>query len=131
MKRYTVLFVFVAVLFGCKKEEVGIGTGLLEDGIWVEAKHRRDTIVFKSFENENTWLILHRGLEYRNGNPKPKIGSGPYVYRIDDGGISLYYTLSSNYRFDGYPFEHTGTKFKIGDFYDGTGTVKTFVQANR
>jgi|SRR5690606_8420040 len=131
MKSYAIIFALIGVLFGCKKESVGIGSGELEDGIWVEATHRKDTLVFQSFENGNLWMTLYREREDRNGHQGPKIGAGPYDCKFTDGGISLYYTLSSYYHFNEYSFEHTGTKLRIGDFYEGTGTVKTFVQANR
>jgi len=131
MKRIILVLSIVSVLFACKEEDLGSGTGLLEDGIWVEAKHRKDTLVFQSYEDGSTLLLFHRERENRNGQRLPKVGSGPYLYELGSGEISLYYTLSSNYHFDEYPFEQTGTKLKIGDFYEGTGSLKTFVQANK
>ena len=131
MKRCAVVFVLIGVLFGCKKETAGVGNGVLEEGIWVEVEYRKDTLVFQSYEDGSTLLLLNRERESRNGHQGPKIGAGPYIYKFIDGGISLYWTLSSNYHFDEYPFEHTGTKLKIGDFYEGTGGLKTFVQANK
>ncbi|MGK6350719.1 hypothetical protein [Parapedobacter sp. DT-150] len=131
MKINLTLIAGALVFLACEKKQMVAGNGILEAGIWVEATHRMDTITFQSFENGDTWLTLNRERETRNGQQVPRTGAGIYQYRLNEGEISLYYTLSSYYAFEDYRFHHTGTKFQIGDFYEGTENMKTFIQVRQ
>lgn len=125
-----ILFFAVAFLafIGCEKTESDVSGTVLEEGIWVEASRRKDTIVFQRFDGGSTWLMLNRGRELRaDGYLLPMMGAGSYECRLDGGHIELYYTLSSGYAFEKYPFHYEGGQFRIGDFYEKGAGLKTFV----
>ncbi len=128
-KTYLIIVV-ASLILACKKSPL-TETAPLEDCRWVEATHRKDTIEFKSFEDtDRTYLILHRERETGEGYNRPKLGAGVYEYRLKGNTIQIHSMLSSVAQFDPetYLFKRHGANMQIGDFYEGSDSVRAFVK---
>lgn len=113
-------------LFSCSNDDMDITTPSDLNGKWVEVKTKTDTLTFETSDNLDI-VTLDRETERINGQPLPKQGSGPYQYKLATGKISLYWMLSSNYKFIDYNFKRTGETFVIDNFYDApSGTTLMF-----
>lgn len=120
------MLLFLSCLFiGCSKDEVNIPTSNDLKGKWIELETRMDTLFFESLDNFEI-LNLHRGKEMKDGNLLPKSGSGPYVYKLAEGKISLLWMLSSDSSFKEYDFKIIGNRLNIGNFY-GSASGETLV----
>jgi len=90
-------------------------------GVWVEASHKTDTLVF---DNQTTELSLNlkRGTEIRNGYLLPKYYSGSYWYEIENDSISLRWWASSSSYATKYYFklDLKNRSIKIGNFFDSS-----------
>ena len=103
-------------------------------GVWVEASHKTDTLVF---DNQTTELSLNlkRGTEIRNGYLLPKYLSGPYMYEIENDSISLRWGASSSSYANKYYFklDSKNKEIKIGNFFVdsiNTGVILTFTKVH-
>ena len=110
------LLIFVLVFLGCSKDEANIPTPNDLKGKWIELETRTDTLSFESLDNTEV-LNLQRGKEMKDGYLLPKSGSGPYVYKLSEGKISLLWMLSSDASFKDYDFKVLGNRLNIGNFY--------------
>lgn len=113
MKNSLLIGLIFFLLVSCEKnniEKVPI------DGIWIEATHKTDTIVF---DNQHTLFNLNRGTEIRNGYLLPKYLSGQYSYEIINDSISLRWLLSSSSNGNNYNFnvDSKNGQIKIGNFF--------------
>ena len=121
-------FVLVLVLStSCDKNNIENST---LDGVWVEANHKTDTLVF---DNQYTGFILNRGTEIRNGYLLPKYLSGPYMYEIENDSISLRWSASSSSYANKYYFklDSKNKEIKIGNFFVDSihsGEILTFTK---
>lgn len=118
--------IFMLFLLSCSDDNMGITTSSDLNGQWIEVRTKTDTLTFESWDNLET-MTLDRGKEVRDGQLLPKEDSGPYQYKLVAGKISLYWMLSSNYKFNDYYFKRTGDTFIIDNFYNSpSGTTLTF-----
>lgn len=117
--KYTIILVFTLGLLSCSDDDIDSNTLTDLNGMWVEVETRSDTLTFESWDGLER-MILSRGKEMRDGNLLPKPGSGPYVYKLSEEKISLYWILSSNSNFNDYSFQVIGNRLEIGDFYGST-----------
>jgi hypothetical protein len=86
------------------------------NGTWVGINNT-DTLTFLVV-SQNDYVKLDRGNEMRNGVARPKIGSGPYYYKISPGRISLRWTLSASTDYHDYYFNQSGDSLVVENFYD-------------
>jgi hypothetical protein len=86
------------------------------NGTWVGI-NSTDTLTFLVV-GQNDYVKLGRGSEMRNGVVRPKIGSGPYHYKILPGKISLHWTLSASSDYNDYYFSQSGDSLVVENFYD-------------
>ena len=120
--------VFILVLStSCDKNSIENST---LDGVWIEANHKTDTIVFN---NQSSGLILNRGTEIRNGFLLPKYHSGIYISEIENDSISLRWGLSGSSYANKYYFklDKKNNEIKIGNFFVdsiNTGVILTFTK---
>jgi len=116
--------VVTLIWYSCEKDEYRVFIGS-----WVEVDTKTDTVVFNK-ESYDQSFILYRGTEERNGYTLPKIGSGPYLYRIIGDTISLYFGLSSSVVYYNYYFilDQEEQEFNIGPFtdFDSDKEILTF-----
>ncbi len=113
LKNASVFATIIVLMFcmACQKDEIEIHS---LEGTWIEVEDRSDTLVFNEIES---FFILNRGKEERTGHILPKLGSGLYQYKLQDGVISVYNTYSSSLDFQDVPILIDKNIFMIGDFY--------------
>ena len=101
-------------------------------GKWVDVDHPTDTLTFLVVGGVN-YFNLRRGMEMRNGVSRPKIGSGPYRYKLPGTEvISLNWSLSSDSAYNDYYFKQSENTLTIGKFFDVStpGVMLTFNRIN-
>lgn len=113
MKNSLLAGLLLFLLISCEKNSI---ENPWIDGIWIEATHKTDTLVF---DNQYPSFYLNRGTEIRGGYLLPKSLSGPYSYEIEKDSISLRWGLSSysggiKYYFD---LDINNDLIKIGNFF--------------
>jgi len=98
-------------------------------GTWIGTYDNNDTIIFKSSSTTGSF-VLNRGYETRNGYILPKLGSGPYSYKISNDSINVLWLLSSSgYGTNVYFKLHESEKsFQIGIFTTGFVTNLAIVE---
>ncbi|MEK6480035.1 hypothetical protein WJR50_21005 [Catalinimonas sp. 4WD22] len=95
----------------CQEDENDV---IMLDGSWVESVDKADTLVFRRGES---FFLLNRGKEERNGHLLPKYGAGMYEYSIDDDTISVRNLVSSFLGFYNTFINIEQDRLIIGDFY--------------
>ncbi len=119
--------VFIVVFFiSCEKHDNEI-IGL--KGTWIGTYDNNDTIIFKSSSTTGSF-VLNRGYETRNGYVLPKLGSGPYSYKISNDSINVLWLLSSSgYGTNVYfKLREPEKRFQIGIFTAGFVTNLAIVE---
>lgn len=98
-------------------------------GTWIGTYDNNDTIIFKSSSTTGSF-VLNRGYETRNGFILPKLGSGPYSYKISNDSINVLWLMSSSgYGTNVYFKLHESEKrFQIGIFTTGFVTNLAIVE---
>lgn len=123
--KYGVIPMFVLFFLSCSEDKVSIASANDLKGTWIELDTRTDTLSFVSLDHMEVVHLL-RGKEMKDGYLLPKPGSGPYVYKLAEGKISLLWMLSSDANFRDYDFNIMGNRLKIGNFY-GSASGETLV----
>ncbi|MDH5597729.1 MAG: hypothetical protein OEY34_01315 [Cyclobacteriaceae bacterium] len=123
------LIILLSVLISCNGEKINPGlTGSDGIGVWVDVNTKTDTLTFQSIDGMEI-VNLSRGLEMRGGELLPKIGSGPYQYKLlEEEKISLYWMPSSFLGFNEYTFKQSGDLLIVEKFFDSPspGVLLTF-----
>ena len=107
--KYIISFVLYLIFTSCSDDELNISPSDLQ-GEWIEVESLTDTLLFESRNNSNIFHLKRA--------QSVKFRTGPYEYRLTEDKISLYWMLSSNYKFDDYHFKVIGNRLEIGNFYD-------------
>jgi len=127
MKNLLFIMFILVITTSCDKNNIENST---LDGVWIEANHKTDTLVFN---NPPSWLTLNRGTEIRNGFLLPKYHSGDYMSEIENDSISLRWGASSSTYANKYYFklDLKNNEIKIGNFFVdsiNTGVILTFTK---
>jgi hypothetical protein len=123
---YLILVFIVVSFISCEKHDDKI-IGL--KGTWIGTYDNNDTIIFKSSSTTGSF-ILNRGYETRNGYVLPKLGSGPYSYKISKDSINVLWLSSSiGYGTNVYfKLRESEKRFQIGIFTAGFVTNLAIVE---
>jgi hypothetical protein len=113
MKLGLLIILSISLLYGINDSPL-MQTKL--NGTWVGINNT-DTLTFL-IVSQSDYVKLDRGSEMRNGVARPKIGSGPYYYKISPGKISLRWTLSASANYNDYYFNQSGDSLVVENFYD-------------
>lgn len=99
------------------------------NGKWIDIDSKTDTLTFLVV-SEHDYVQFDRGIEITNGVLRPKIGFGPYYYKILADKISLRWTLSASTDYNEYHFNQVGDTLIVENFYDlgSKGEMQTFVK---
>lgn len=89
---------------------------LVPEGTWVEVSKKTDTL---TFDLSTKIMVLKRGTELRNGYLLPKYSSGPYLFELGDGSISIRWMASSTMGMNQYPLKINQKlqQLQIGNFF--------------
>ena len=89
------------------------------NGIWIEKENGIDTISFlPKYDGSTPIFDLKRGYRIAEGYKLPDYFSGPYNYKIEDNGISIYWFLSSGtYKSYYFKMDSDSNEFVIENFF--------------
>jgi len=120
MKNFFLIGLLTIMAISCEKDSIEPNPEII-NGIWVEAVHKSDTLVF---DNESHYFTLNRGTV--------RTATGIYGYEIEEDSISLKWTLSSYSGSYKYYFDFEEKKIRIGNFYmsSSKNEILTFIKTN-